>query len=74
MARMLTSAEAYDLAMHLIGVHRNAAAGHSTPEDNADCHWHEHFGPGGIRDHEYARRWYDPEQVEETLEEAERCP
>lgn len=67
----MTSAEAYDLAMHLIARHKNAAAVHSTAEVNFDVHHKDHVGPGGIRNHPYHDHSYRPAEVEEVLEEAE---
>lgn len=71
MACRLTSAEAYDLAMHLIAWHRNSSAIYNDPAENADQHDHEHHGPGGIRNHPFDDLSYDPAEVEVTLEEAE---
>jgi hypothetical protein len=71
MTRRLAPAERYDLAMHLIGVHQDAAAVHSAPEDNLSAHHHEHTGPGGLRNHPYYDHSYRPDKVEAVLEEAE---
>lgn len=67
----LTRDEAYDLAMHLAGVHGNTAAIGNTPAENTGLHRDEHLGPGGIRNHPFRDRRYVPEKVEEALEEAE---
>lgn len=61
----------YALAMHLVGVHKNSAAIFNSEVDNIDGHWHEHFGPGGLRHHPYEDVSYDEAEVEAVLEEAE---
>lgn len=68
---------AYRLAMHTIGVHCNAAAiSERSFAELRDQHEHEHFGPGGLRNHSYTDLSYDAATVEEVLEEAEgdECP
>jgi hypothetical protein len=74
---------AWELAMHVIGVHANSAGIHNSYADNRDFHGAEHSGPGGLRLHEPARLDFDPGKVEQILEEAEdaegiraglRCP
>lgn len=62
----------YNLAMHLTEVHKNSAAILNSPAENADEHWHEHFGPCGLRNHPYEVTSYDEREVEAVLEEAER--
>lgn len=69
----LTSARAYDLAMHLVGRHKNSAAVHSTAADNFNAHHHDHTGPGGVRNHPYYDYSYGEAEVEEVLEEAEEA-
>ena len=61
----------YDLAMHLIGRHKNLAAVYNSPADNGDAHDWDHHGPCGIRNHPFADRSYDAAEVEAALEEAE---
>ena len=61
----------YDLAMHLIGRHKNSAAVHNTREGNIDAHHWDHTGPGGIRNHPEDDRSYDETEVELVMEEAE---
>lgn len=67
----MTESEEYDLAMHLVGRHKNIAAVHNTPEDNDEAHKWDHVAPGGIRNHEFSDRSYDPLVVEQVLEEYE---
>lgn len=62
---------AWELAMHMIGRHCNAAAVASDWAENAGLHRHEHDGPGGIRNHPRGDLSFDPETVEAVLEEAE---
>jgi hypothetical protein len=65
---------AYELAMHLTGVHKNSVAILNDAAENEDQHYDEHFGPGGLRDHPYHDLSYDENEVEAVLEEAESCP
>lgn len=60
-----------DLAFHLVGVHKNAAAISNDPAENEGLHDHEHHGPGGLRLHDPADLYWDPDTVEAVLEEAE---
>lgn len=64
----------YDLAMHLVGVHKNSAAILNGPLDNIDGHHHDHFGPCGLRNHPYEDVSYDENEVEAVLEEADESP
>lgn len=64
----------YDLAMHLVGMHKNSAAIFNSAADNAVDHHHEHFGPCGIRNHPFTSLAYDDSEVEAVLEEAENPP
>lgn len=64
-------ANEYLIAMHLIGVHANAAAVHCDWKTNFESHWREHTGPGGLRNHHYASLHFDANKVEAVLEKAE---
>lgn len=56
-----------DLNLHQASVHCNGAAlGHDRDEAE-DAHHHEHYGPGGIRNHDYADRSWHPEQIATVL-------
>lgn len=61
-----------NMAFHLVAVHRNAAALGNDEDTNAKLHNQEHFGPGGLRDHDSHSRHWDADTVEAVLEEAER--
>ena len=61
-----------ELAFHLVGEHKNAAALGNGPMENLFLHRDEHLGPGGIRNHPVHDFRYVPEVVEAVMEEAER--
>lgn len=52
-----------DLALHNASVHCNGAALCHTNAEAEDYHHHEHYGPGGIRNHDYADHSWDIEKV-----------
>lgn len=56
-----------DLNLHQTSVHCNGAALTHTPADAEDLHHHEHYGPGGLRNHDYADRSWDPEKIATVL-------
>lgn len=68
----MAGGDGYALAMHLVGRHKNIAAVHNTPGDNAEAHRWDHIAPGGIRNHEFGDLGYDPQEVEQVLEEYEK--
>lgn len=74
LAAALASAQAYDLAMHLVGEHADGMAVARPRAENAGQHEHEHDGPGTIRNHPRGWLGYSPARVEETLEELEAAP
>jgi hypothetical protein len=63
-------AEARRLARHLVAVHKNAAALGNDPDENTGQHHHEHFGPGGLRDHPYEDHRADEADLAAVLAEA----
>lgn len=63
--------EAHDLAHHLAAVHKNAAAPGNSFAENLNGHYHEHYGPGGLRHHNYADLSFDETALLEVLGEAE---
>jgi hypothetical protein len=56
-----------DLNLHQTSVHCNGAALGHRPDEAEEAHHHEHYGPGGIRNHDYADRSWDPEQIATVL-------
>lgn len=52
-----------DLALHQVSAHCNGAALCHTPAESEDAHHHEHYGPGGIRNHDYDDHSWDTEEV-----------
>lgn len=66
---MTTRAEAR--AFHLISAHMDVIAIIRSPALNADVHHEEHYGPCGIRNHDYADLSFDERVVEAVLEEVE---
>lgn len=47
-----------DILLHMVSAHANAAALGATVEDSHEQHRHEHYGPGGIRNHDFdSRHW-----------------
>lgn len=61
----------WHLAMHLISEHCNSAAVASGWKANAESHQHEHFGPGGIRNHPAGSLAWDEDKIEQVLAGAE---
>lgn len=61
----------YELAMHLISKHADAMAVARSWQENAELHWHEHTGPGGIRNHRRGSLAFDENKAEAVLEEIE---
>jgi hypothetical protein len=61
------------LAFHIISEHANLAAMDNTPEDNLQYHLDDHFGPCGIRNHDWTSFHYDEDKLEIALEEAEEA-
>lgn len=57
------------LNLHLLSVHCNGAALGLTPEEAQDAHHHEHFGPGGLRNHPYESRHFDPVKASAIIDE-----
>ena len=64
----MTIPTAHDLRTHLRTVHHNEAAIFLADGDALEQHWHEHHGPGGIRNHD------DPPELHDwpTMIAAER--
>lgn len=60
-----------DRAFHLVAVHTDVMAIARTPAENWDAHRHEHFGPGGIRNHSPIAINWDEVTLERVLEEHE---
>lgn len=52
-----------DLALHQVSVHCNGAALCHTRAESEDAHHHEHYGPGGIRNHDYGDHSWDIDKV-----------
>ena len=59
------------IAFHCVAMHCNTAAMENSALDNLQYHLDEHFGCGGIRNHSWLSFGFDPERLEEILEEAE---
>lgn len=55
------------LNLHQVSVHCNGAALGHTPDEAEEAHHHEHYGPGGLRNHDYADRSWDPEKIATVL-------
>lgn len=60
-----------DRAFHLISMHADPMAVARTRAENIDQHYHEHRGPGTIRNHNPASVDWDEAKVEAVLEECE---
>lgn len=56
-----------DLALHQVSVHCNGAALGHTREESEDAHHHEHYGPGGIRHHDFDDHSWDIEKVAHVI-------
>lgn len=52
-----------DLVLHNLAVHCNGAALGHPAEEAADYHHHEHYGPGGLRNHDYDDHSWDIERA-----------
>jgi hypothetical protein len=59
------------IAFHVIAVHRNISALESTPLENLQFHLDEHFGCGGLGNHDWRYFSFDETSLEQVLEEAE---
>lgn len=57
------------LNLHLLSEHSNGAALSLSPEEAKDQHHHEHFGPGGIRNHPYESRAFDAAKATIVIDE-----
>lgn len=60
-----------DRAFHLISEHIDPMAVCRGPAENIEQHWHEHRGPGTIRDHNPVSVAWDEDKLEAVLEECE---
>lgn len=67
----LWRAMAEEMAFHLVGVHCDVVAITRPLEDNIAEHWREHFGVGGIRNHDWNTFTHDSHVMEAILEEVE---
>lgn len=61
----------WELVMHLISAHADPLAVCRSYADNLDQHEHEHRGPGTIRNHSPASRFFNAVKIELVLEECE---
>lgn len=59
------------LAFHVVDKHCNTAGIHNRYADNLAFHHHDHFGPCGIRNHQYLDLSFDEDKLEQALEEVE---
>lgn len=59
--------EHHDLRLHLFTVHGNVAAAGLGDREAVDQHHHEHYGPGGIRNHDFTSHHWTTEGVEDGL-------
>jgi hypothetical protein len=55
------------LRLHVTATHANAAGPGLSAADALDYHYQEHYGPGGIRDHDYADWSHDESKLAEVL-------
>lgn len=59
------------LRLHLASMHANASAFTLPAADLDDVHRHDHFGPCGLRNHDFADRTYDEAKARAVVAELE---
>lgn len=65
--------EAHDaLRLHLLSAHCNLAAPLITDEEAIDQHHHEHYGPGGIRNHDAVSTDWDMTKCQNLFVDAQK--
>ena len=57
------------LNLHLLSEHADGGALGLRPEEAEEAHHHEHFGPGGIRNHPFESRQFDPAKATVVINE-----
>lgn len=65
----VTTADCDELRLHVLSVHANLAALRLTDREVKQHHHEEHFGPCGLRNHDYTDRTWSPEQARQRLDE-----
>lgn len=65
----MSEGERAELWLHMLSSHACGTDQHVDADELAAAHDHEHFGPGGIRNHPYESRAFDEDKAITVLHE-----